>query len=163
MNQPPADPDVRSLIQAGYRYAYSLTHHRQDAEDLIQQACLKILRSEVGLKSKSYLFVAVRNLFIDRTRCRSEEQLMDTESAVLVDASRDHVCQIEDHMELEHLLGCLRAEEREALYLNCVEGYTAAEIAELTGQPRGTVTSHMAKAKKRLRNNADKADRVETK
>lgn len=32
--------DVLDPVDAGYRYAYSLTHHRQDAKDLAQQACL---------------------------------------------------------------------------------------------------------------------------
>lgn len=38
--------DVLDLVDVGYRYAYSLTHHRQDAEDLAQQACLQAVRKK---------------------------------------------------------------------------------------------------------------------
>ena len=53
--------------------------------------------------------------------------------------------------ELEGALTRLRAPEREALFLNVVEGYTAREIAALTNQPRGTVLSLIHRAKQQLR------------
>jgi RNA polymerase sigma-70 factor (ECF subfamily) len=48
------------------------------------------------------------------------------------------------------LLSELRPEEREALFLHEVEGYTASEISRMTGQPRGTVLSLMHRARERL-------------
>ena len=42
---------------------------------------------------------------------------------------------------LEQLLAKLRDIEREALFLHVVEGYSAVEIAALTGRPRGSVLS----------------------
>lgn len=37
------------------------------------------------------------------------------------------------------------------LFLTAVEGYTTAEIAQLTGRPRGTILSALHRAKKKLR------------
>ena len=37
-----AENDLHELVQAGYRYALALTHHHYDAEDLVQQAWLKL-------------------------------------------------------------------------------------------------------------------------
>jgi RNA polymerase sigma-70 factor (ECF subfamily) len=53
--------------------------------------------------------------------------------------------------EVNHALGHLRPREREALYLSAVESYTAQEIADLTGSPRGTVLSLLHRAKGKLR------------
>lgn len=153
--------DVRSLIQSGFRYALSLTHHRHDAEDLIQQACLKILRTHNDLVSKGYLFATIRNLFIDSGRRRSECELTDAVRERIIDSTANHVSQIGHRMDVAKILGSLRPQEREALYLSCVEGYTTAEIAELTGQPRGTVLSHLSRAKKRAQETQIAVDREE--
>jgi len=32
------ESDQRELLQAAFRYAFSLTHHQYDAEDLVQSA-----------------------------------------------------------------------------------------------------------------------------
>ena len=48
-------------------------------------------------------------------------------------------------------LSQLRSEEREAIYLQVVQGYTAAEAAELMERPRGTVLSLIHRGKARLR------------
>jgi RNA polymerase sigma-70 factor (ECF subfamily) len=52
--------------------------------------------------------------------------------------------------DIDALLSELRPEEREALFLHGVEGYTASEISRLTGQPRGTVLSLLHRARQRL-------------
>ena len=53
-------------------------------------------------------------------------------------------------MDLESSLNRLSPEEREAIYLNCVEGYTAAEMGEMLGKPRSTILNILARAKSRL-------------
>ncbi|MEM7394707.1 MAG: sigma factor, partial [Verrucomicrobiota bacterium] len=55
-------------LQAGYRYAVSLTHHHQDAEDLVQKAWLKIISGRRKIRTRSFLFKTIRNLFIDQIR-----------------------------------------------------------------------------------------------
>ena len=54
-------------------------------------------------------------------------------------------------VDLDELLAFLRPEEREALYMNAVEGYSAREIAELTDRPRNTVLSLIHRGKKKFR------------
>lgn len=122
----------------------------QDAEDLIQHAFYKCLRAKGTVVSKDYLFTTVRNLFIDSRRRKTESQMPVDLEAGLTDSSQQPVLQIDRKLEIEDLLSCLRSEEREALFLNCVEGYSASEISNLTGQPRGTVLSLLSRAKQRL-------------
>jgi len=48
--------------------------------------------------------------------------------------------------------------EREALLLADVEGYTAQEIAELTGHPRGTILSLIHRSRGKLRRQLSQRD-----
>jgi RNA polymerase sigma-70 factor (ECF subfamily) len=52
---------------------------------------------------------------------------------------------------MEAILAGLKPAEREILYLSAVEEYTTAEIAEMTGRPRGTVLSLLHRTKLKLR------------
>lgn len=141
--------DDRAIIRAGFRYALSLTHDRHDAEDLVQQACLKTFRSRGKLISKRYLFVAIRNLFVDRCR-KKQLHRADLDTVDLADPKPSQSERLEHRDDIQTMLSLLSYEQREVLFLNCVEGYTAAEIAEITGQPRGTILSQLARAKKKL-------------
>ncbi len=150
-----ASSDVRELLLRGFRYAYSLTHDTARAEDLLQDGWVSLLSAD-GPRRRSYLFTAIRSRFIDG--CRREQLLVfesldaDGENHVdnLRDPHADNAFDCDD-AGLEQALATLRASEREALLLADVEGYTAQEIAELTGHPRGTVLSLIHRSRKKLR------------
>lgn len=57
-----------SMLQAGFRFALSLTHHRHDAADLTQQSWLNLARRHGRVRNKSLLFSTIRNLFYDQYR-----------------------------------------------------------------------------------------------
>ncbi|HVT44514.1 MAG TPA: RNA polymerase sigma factor [Thermoanaerobaculia bacterium] len=145
---------IDDLLDAGYRYARSLTHDAARAEDLVQDASLAMLASGASWE-RSYFFATVRNRFIDGYR-RGRKVLFlalerDDEFAVEpVDFSWEAADVLETGM-LERALGTLRTEEREALFLAVVEGYTAEEIGRMTDRPRGTILSLLHRAKKKLR------------
>src|SRR5260370_30902266 len=99
------------------------------------------------IPAKNLLFVTIRHLFFDDLRRRKivsfcaldEEEASARQSAELACSDDVHA-----------LLSELRPEEREALFLHEVEGYTASEISRVTGQPRVTVLSLMHRAPERL-------------
>src|SRR5947209_6759184 len=55
-------------LQKGYRYALALTHHPEDAQDLVHEAWLNLCRRYGQVESNAVLFTAVRNLFVDQCR-----------------------------------------------------------------------------------------------
>src|SRR5579862_6516176 len=55
-------------LQKGYRYALALTHHPEDAQDLVQEAWLNLARRYGRVETNAVLFTAVRNLFVDQCR-----------------------------------------------------------------------------------------------
>ena len=138
------------LLQAGFSYALSLTHHRQNAEDLIQEAWLKLNRRYGVVTSQAALFTTVRNLFIDSCRRQRVIAFESLEQGVRCGSTPQRILP-GTQPDLEMLLATLRPSEREAIFLHHVHGHTAGEIAVLTDQPRGTVLSLLHRAFEKLR------------
>jgi RNA polymerase sigma-70 factor (ECF subfamily) len=147
--------EEKDLLQAGYRYALSLTHHQHDAEDVVQTACLKIYSRYGRIKNKPLLFKTIRNLFFDQQRRDKliQFQVLDNHQEIAAGSTSSPET-LSQTADLESLLGALRPEEREVLYLNAVEGYSAREIAKLSGQSRNTVLSLLHRGKQKLQNAA---------
>ena len=146
----------RELAQSGFRYALSLSHHHHDAEDLAQQAWLKLQSNGSSPIVRGPLFKTIRNLFIDSLRRKGSiefETLPEETHLAQEPASEPGVTG-----DLDYLLGQLKAGDRELLYLHCVEGYTAQEISDLIGRPRGTILSSINRAKAKLRELAAKQE-----
>lgn len=153
--------ELDELLQSGFRYAFSLTHDHDAAEDLLQEACASILRIQ-GPWTKGYLFATIRNRFIDHYRHDQKLTLIALDGIeVEWEGAPDHP--FGDAVQsgaLQQALGTLRPEEREVLFLMFVEGYTASEIAELTDRPRGTVLSLGHRARQKLRELLDDSAKV---
>lgn len=143
------------LLQGGYRYALSLSHHKANAEDLVQEACLKLFRRYGEIRSRSLLFVAIRRLYIDRLR--QPHLVPPEELPTLEEPANPITAENGTSEDLNLLLSQLRPVEREALYLHHVEGYTAQEIADLTGGSRNTVLSLLNRGLRKLQNASSEA------
>ena len=137
------------MLQAGFRYALSLTHHEPDAEDLVHDAWLKCFPKYGKRLTQSLLFTTIRNLYIDQYRHNQLAvfEAFDENTHNKIDISSEHEIASED---LDQALAKLNSEERESIYLNIVEGYTAKEIAQATHRSRNTVLSHIHRGKQKL-------------
>lgn len=151
-----ASDDFGELLQRGYRFALSLTHHAARAEDLVQDAWLSVLKAR-GPRTPEYLFATIRNRFIDQ--CRRNALLSTQPLASHSDEEREGEVGVwqgdaEIHVQdgsLQRALDRLRPEERAVLFLSAVEDFTAQQIAELLDWPRGTVLSCVHRARIKLR------------
>lgn len=148
MNRVPDSAQLNNL----YRYALSLTANQEDAYDLLQTALEKLLRSkQTHHNEMAYLRTIIRNQFIDQCRRNNlidfepihEENLAPLDTEPLEKAIID-----EDYVNT--LMMALNPIEREALFLWAVMDYTASEIAEETGESRGTILSRLHRIKKKL-------------
>ncbi len=132
----------------------ALTHDADRAADLVQDAAEGVSRRG-GPWSLPYVLRAIRNRHIDLHRRKGL-------SLVALDVRHPQPSQEPDlptgaaDPRLERALAALDTDDRELLYLSAVEGWTAAEIADLTRRPRGTVLSRMARAKARMRASLEK-------
>lgn len=146
---PPDDAELDRLMRRGFGYALALTDDAGFAEDLLHDALLGLTRNG-GPWHVGYLLAAVRNAWTSHHRRKRvvTRPLDSVAEDELVEPPADLTPPAE---MLGGLLSHLRPEDRELLYLSAVEGHTAAELAEATGRPRGTILSQLFRAKKKLR------------
>ena len=156
-NQPDSkDAHLRNLIQRGYRFAFSLTHDASDAEDLVQDAWLAALKTGHA-PTIPYMLVTIRNRYIDHWRRKQVVEIVSLDTSALSALSvTDEIWEHDDNLQtdsiaLDEALGKLNADERAALYLSAVEGYSAREIGDLLDKPRGTILSMIFRSRAKLR------------
>ncbi len=144
---------IEELLQAGYRYAASLSDRPSDAADLVHDAWLKLKPRHGFLPDRALLFRTIRHRHFDTWR---HEQIIrkhcdeaGTAAQMLPDQRWASIDEPPD-TALAEALSHLRDTEREALFLSAVEGYTALEIANLTDSTRGSVLSLLHRARKKL-------------
>lgn len=140
--------DTAELLQRGYRYALSLTHDPQEAQDLLHDAWVRVLSSGAP-QHKGYLFTTIRNGFVDRRR-RGQVVRFESLDRPSADPQGSAEQGVGDKELVALVLAELRPEEREAIYLSAVEGYTAAEIGAMSGTTKNTVLSWLHRARKKV-------------
>jgi RNA polymerase sigma-70 factor (ECF subfamily) len=145
-----------ALLRQGYRFALSLTHDRNRAEDLLHDAWISVLQAN-GPRSARYLITAIRTRFVDQRRRAliAPMESLDARPRPATEAEEgcwsDPFDAVVLKMTLHRALGLLKPEERAVLVLSAVEGYTAREIGELLDAPRGTVLSLMHRTRAKMR------------
>ncbi len=148
---------VEAYWERLYRWLYHLTHHRQAAEDLVQETLLKsfaALKSfRPGSNFKAWLFRIAYNGFVnqwralDRVRQPFPQQLADREESPL-----DQVLTREALQLLTRAVGRLPDDYRAAFLLRAEEGLSFREIAGVIGVTEETARWRVFKARQKLMN-----------
>ena len=160
---------VRPHLERLYRFAYRLTGHREDAQDLVQDVLLKAYAQADRLADievpLTWLSRVLYNRFIDNQRRYSARRLRlvthdllssDPDLAASNEQSpEDQAASEYDIKRLETALARLSDDHRLIINLHDVEGYTMTEIAEITGISLGTLKSRRHRARQRLQNILD--------
>jgi RNA polymerase sigma-70 factor (ECF subfamily) len=138
-----------------YRTAYAVTGSSQDAEDVLQDVFLGLLRQEAPPEfrkdPKSYFYRAAINLSLNILRARS--RLVLTDDFAHFDAPARESENVDEYVR-KRLLGAiekLSARTVEILVLRFVHDYTESEIAKLLRISRGTVAVTLFRSRRRLR------------
>ena len=155
-------------LDALYGMALRMTREPSEAEDLVQDTCVRAYRFfsryEPGTNCKAWLFKILRNAFINRYR-QSRRQPEAIEFAAIEEHSETLVAIDRDPelMSPEAITGDLRMGEevraaldrlqpdfRMVVQLAFVEGCTYKEIAAIMSCPIGTVMSRLFRARRFL-------------
>jgi RNA polymerase sigma-70 factor (ECF subfamily) len=146
---------VMPHLDAAYNLARWLTGNHHDAEDIVQEACVRALRFAGGFRggsSRSWMLAIVRNMtytWLKKNRPDAMVSIDDEELAEIEDPSGPPVDKL-DAGFLRAALGELPVEFREAIVLRDIEGFSYKEIAEVADVPIGTVMSRLARARRQL-------------
>jgi RNA polymerase sigma-70 factor (ECF subfamily) len=138
-----------------FRVAYGVLHHRQDAEDVAQEAFVKAYRTFSQLRDRdrfrAWLVRMTWRLAIDRQRNdRRREAREIAGSDVAPDTAADLFAR-ERAAQLWAAIDVLPEKLRLVIVLAGIEGHDTEEVARLLGVPRGTVKSRLFLARQRLK------------
>ncbi len=158
---------ARASERALYRHAARIVGPGPDAEDVVQDALLSAWRSLPSFEGSSFrawIFRIVTNRSLDRIRARKrhpelpldppagDDELVWAEPAApgpdLADLATGH----EALAAVEEALRDVPEEQRAALLLRDVEGFSYEEIAVITTAEIGTVKSRIHRARLAARN-----------
>lgn len=149
-------------LDAAYTLARYLTGNAQDAQDVVQDACLRALkyfdgfRGGEGTSARAWLLAIVRNTAYSAQRRRRVDGLAtefdETEHSEAVAQEHPEAALLRKgvQQELAGALDQLPPEFREVIVLRELEGLSYKEISEVAGVPLGTVMSRLARARARL-------------
>ena len=150
------DPDrVVEQLPPLYRAARAWTSSREEAEDLVQETCARVLaRSRLlyGEDELGYLLRALRNTLISQRRAERRRPLtseLDEELSVGTRSSDDPAVAVENRQVFE-AISELPEEFRDVLVAVDIAGLSYQEAARALGVAEGTVTSRLFRARDRV-------------
>ena len=126
-----------------FRFAYMRVGRRADAEDIVQDVFLKLFRSSESLSSvrnvKHYLIRSISNTCKDFHR--RKQDILPLEKAEREMVSDDDLKMYEEYLRITALACTLPPEQREVLYMKCIDGLKFREISDILDIPQTTVKS----------------------
>jgi len=161
----PSQADIERVVlphlDAAYNLARWLVRNPADAEDVVQEACLRAVRFIGGFRegdARAWLLRIVRNSaysYLEKNRpSELVEEFNETLHVPEGAAGRpvdDAISRTENAQLLQVALEMLPVRFREALILRELEELSYKEIAEVMEIPIGTVMSSLARGREQLR------------
>lgn len=155
----PFDQVVLPHLDAAYNLARWLTRSDADAEDVVQEACVRALRffgAYRGDNARGWLLAIVRNSCYDFLRRHRPQELTDAfdeEIHTVVEGTQTPEALLlrrADRTMVRQALETLPLAWREVIILRELEGLSYKQIADVAGIKIGTVMSRLARARARL-------------
>jgi len=150
----PVRRDLIALLPRLRRFARSLTRSADQADDLVQNALERALRNldgwTPGTRLDSWMFRIMKNCWIDEIRSKTvrDRVLAPEEAGAAVGA--DGAMAMEHFLEAQAVreaMNTLPEEQRLAVALVLVEGFSYREAADMLEVPIGTLTSRLARGR----------------
>ncbi len=135
-----------------YRFILKNLRHEEDARDIVQTAFEKMWRNKEEVdaqRSKSYLFTVAYHQMIDHIRKVKRIQLKEdfAEDARVQNKPANNLKKI-----LDEALSRLSETQKSLVLLKDYEGYSYAEIGEITGLSESQVKVYLHRARIQLKN-----------
>ncbi len=131
-----------------FRIAYQNMLHRYDAEDIVQDVLVKLLKNkELVFDDEQHL----KNWLIRVTinQCKNLKKVMHRHTEVALEDDIYSFTQEEESIFAELIK--LPEESRNILYLYYYEGYSIKEIADIMQKSINTISSRLSRARIKLR------------
>lgn len=165
----PTGPDlfealVRPHFDTLYKAARRMTLTPQDAEDLVQEVCLKAMSRLDELENvefqRAWLLKVMYNKFVDDRRRDSRSPVglastgvdsADTDLVADKGAQPDELVERAQRIELVlRAMRCLNSEHCAIVAMHDIEGISVDELCQLTGKPAGTIKSLLHRTRNKI-------------
>jgi RNA polymerase sigma-70 factor, ECF subfamily len=156
--------------RAAYSLAYRMMGERQAAEDLVQDAFLRVWRSAASYRAdrgsvRTWLLSIIHNRGIDQLRSLASRRRIQEKVEASAPKSQPSEAFSESwrnsqREQVREALGTLPPEQLKVLELAYFSGYTHVQIAELLDVPLGTVKGRMRLGLKKIKAYFDSQDMV---
>lgn len=138
-----------------YRFAFFRIGDRQEAEDVVQTAVLRVLEKGLGNVQRNnirmYLFKAVYNLCTDYDRHKDVNTSLDNVPKDLVDDDENEHLMYREYDRTMSLLADLPEREAEVIRAKAIDEFHFVEIAQILNTPVTTVQSRYKSGMNRLK------------
>lgn len=139
------------------RFALAITGDATEADDLVQETCVKALSNlnqfQAGTRLDSWLFRIAKNAWLDKVKkvsARTDHVDIDTAE----DLHDPAALQVVEHRaalrDTSRAIASMPEELSDLLILICIDGRTYEETANMMELPIGTVMSRLARARRML-------------
>lgn len=156
---------VLNTQSVAYNTAYRVLQDEEAAADAVQESFMKAYRALSGYRGgsfKSWFLRILMNTCYDLLRVQKRLATSSLDAFVV---ESEEMAQLTDPIEqpeayaermelrqwIERGIATLPVDQRAALVLSDIEGYSYQEIVEITGVPIGTVKSRINRGRLRLR------------
>ena len=141
--------DIRNLLLKLVNF------NDRDLDDLAQETIIRIykyLKTFKGQSSfKTWLYTITYRVFIDANKKGKKYRQLKNEEEKVSLQKKEAYSKIDSKIDAEITISCLRPEEKVAIQLSYLQGFSHKEIAEILDCPIGTVKSHINRGKQRIR------------
>lgn len=140
-----------------FRVAYSVLRHRQDAEDVAQDAFARAYRRFHQLRDRNrfrtWLVRMTWRLALDYQRSSRRRRVRESAADEMANepSAAEALIAREQAERLWRAIDSLPEKLRMAIVLANIEGHEVAEVATLLAVPEGTVKSRLFLARRRLK------------
>lgn len=157
--------------QEAWNFALSLCRDAEEADELLQEACYRVLKARKRFDRtrpvRSWLFTVLRNAFIDSRRQKARRPGSSLELSPVgkgpflhesltaqEQTAQERLEREETAAQVCQALKRLEPVEQTVLALCDADGWLYTDAARVLGIPRGTVSSRIVRARRKLRAHA---------
>lgn len=153
-NGDPVRRELIALLPRLRRFGRALTRNADEADDLVQTALERALKNlgawTPGTRLDSWVFRIMKNCWIDEVRSRAVRTRVFAPEEAGEGVAADGAANMELYLEAKAARAAMDAlpeEQRLAVALVLVEGFSYREAADLLEVPMGTLTSRLARGR----------------
>lgn len=154
-----------SYVNRVYRYVYSRTSNRTDAEGITQEVFLKAWKAIGNYRRTeapfwAWLVVIARNLVYEHFRRKPNQVPLDEAESFSQPSEQGPEAMTEaklDRTYVRNAISKLKGEKREVIRMRFIQGFTYEEIAKMLNKTQGAVRVIQYRALKDLRTMLDRS------